>query len=196
MQKETLTLANIAKDLRSIALHQDAIAFDRYGAVGGAFLLAAVCIGFLTQRLWLGLLVALLAIYPIARYVMEYKRTREAYHSAMESMVMRGDVSISIRELSHIAQETIYEPHSYGRYRHQTKEATFFYFQAGSRWRVPDTHRLYEWSQDYYISPQGLENISLVGDKFFFVSLQGYPDVSYVYPCKSFVLDSSLKIVE
>ena len=36
-------------------------------------------------------------------------------------------------------------------------------------------------------------NISLQGDEFFYISLQGYYNVAYIYPCKLFELDETLK---
>ncbi len=46
--------------------------------------------------------------------------------------------------------------------------------------------------KEYYVSPKGLENISIEGDEFYYISLQGYPDVAYIYPCKNFILDEKL----
>jgi hypothetical protein len=193
MQKETLTMANIANDLKSVTNTQEDLAFEYYGAPGVVIFLGAVLLGIFANWLWLLLLV--FAIYPILRYVQEYKKHKNK-KLAIEALIMRNDISISVNELSHISQETIYDPHRHGRHVHYTKEATFFCFTGGRRWRVPTIKTLYNWSTDYYITPKGLENISLEGDEFFYVSLQGYHDVSYIYPCKNFVLDSSLNIMD
>ncbi len=53
--------------------------------------------------------------------------------------------------------------------------------------------RHYEWSRDFYISSQGLHNMSTVGDEFYCVFVQGFYDVAYIYPCKRFALDKSLE---
>jgi hypothetical protein len=63
-----------------------------------------------------------------------------------------------------------------------------FYFEGGGSWRVPDVNRHYAWSEDYYMSPMGLINSSTEGEKFFFVCLQGYYDIAYIYPCDRFEL--------
>ena len=51
----------------------------------------------------------------------------------------------------------------------------------------------YVWSKDYCLSSKGLDNISLQGDEFFYISLRGYYNVAYIYPCKLFELDETLK---
>ena len=111
-------------------------------------------------------------------------------------MLQRGDISISIEELSHITRETIHEPHfvrSGTRIRRaSTREVTMYYFMSGGSWRCPNLSKHYEWSKEYYLSSQGLENISIQGDKFYYVALQGHHDISYVYPCKLFRLDERL----
>jgi hypothetical protein len=120
--------------------------------------------------------------------VRDYKMQKDAIKNILD----RGDVCISVEKLSHIAEDTIYEPHRGRRRVHSTKIVTFYYFTSGGRWRVPSGEH-YEWSGDYRLSSKGLENVSLVGDEFYYVSLQGYHEVSYIYPCKYFELDASLK---
>ena len=74
-----------------------------------------------------------------------------------------------------------------------TKEVKFYYFSAGRSWRVPSTGCHYKWSKDYYFTTQGLLNISVSGNEFFYVSLQGHFEISYIYPCKFFTLSEELK---
>jgi hypothetical protein len=105
----------------------------------------------------------------------------------------RGEISIGVEKLSSIRQEEIYEPHHIGRRAQTTKTVTFYYFESGIQWREPSIARHYQWSKEYYISSKGLENISISGDEFYYVVLQGNPDIAYIYPCKNFVLDESLK---
>ena len=64
---------------------------------------------------------------------------------------------------------------------------------SGGGCRIPDG-TLYAWSRDYYISQNGLQNISLPGDEFYHITLQGYSDIDYAYPCKSFTLGEDLKL--
>ncbi len=190
MQKETLTLSGIAHDLNLVANFRFFIVNDRYSYILAIGLLGIIAAIF--TKIWIGLVILCFAIYPTICFVRECQKDKRK-RAAIESIILRGDVSISIKELSHISQETIYEPHRYGKRRYETKTVQFFYFVAGSSWRVPEVAKHYEWSKEYYISTKGLENISLPGDRFFYVSLQGYPDISYIYPCKTFVLDSTLK---
>ena len=87
----------------------------------------------------------------------------------------------------------IYEPHLVGRRSNTIKTITLYHFDGGSSWRLPPFDKHYEWSRDFYISPKGLENISIKGDEFYFVSLQAHHDIAYIYPCKNFELDKSLE---
>ena len=193
MQKETLTLSGITQDLRLIASQQYTLQTERY-----SYILAIIALAILAAiftKIWIGIAILCCAIYPCLCFAKECRAYR-AKSDALASVIMRGDVSVSIKAFSHTAIQEIYEPHSSGRHRHATRSVMFFYFSAGSSWRVPVVSKHYAWSKEHYISTQGLENISLVGDEFFYVSLQGYPDISYIYPCKTFVLDSSLKVVD
>ena len=192
MKKEALTLANITKDLRQIAFLNRSNAEEWRFTYIIPITLIAVIIGIILDSILVGLLIFSVAAYHIVCYVREYKVHKEKVR-AIEAVIERGDISISVEKLSHIAEETIYEPHTHGKHSHATKTVTFFYFMSGGSWRVPDVGRHYEWSKDYYISSKGLENISVNGDEFFYISLQGYYDIAYVYPCKFFVLDDDLK---
>ena len=49
-----------------------------------------------------------------------------------------------------------------------------------------ETEKLYAWSRDMYISPQGLENTSLQGDEFYLVTRKGEAEVAYAYNKKFF----------
>ena len=108
------------------------------------------------------------------------------------SLIEQGEISISNEVFRNIAHETIYEPHRVGRRASVTKMITVYYFNGGSSWRVPDVDKHYAWSHEFYISSKGLANISIVGDEFYFVSLQAHPEIAYIYPCKNFALDAEL----
>ena len=197
MQKETLTLRNISQDLGEIA--------DRNisNTENGRFvfivptIVLALSVGFAAKNLLIGLLIFAIAAYHIFQYAKEYKKyitKKRALNDALD----RADISISVEQFSHIALETIYEPHVRGRYgRPQrvdlAKEAKFLYFMSGARWRVPQVDKHYKWSKEYYVSTKGLDNISIPGDEYYYIKLQGPSDIAYVYPCKFFVLDEKLK---
>ncbi|MBR6679737.1 MAG: hypothetical protein IKL59_00595 [Clostridia bacterium] len=153
----------------------------------------SLMLGFLLKNVFVGLVIFIFPAYHIVRYIMAFRRLH-AKKKEIINAISRSDIAISVKQLSHISEETIYEPHQSGSGRgvNSTKEVIFFCFEGGNRWRVP-MMPLYSWSRDYHLSPTGLENISLAGDEFFYVSLQGHHDISYIYPCKFFELDSSLK---
>ncbi len=193
MTKETLTLQNITDDLRRVAFFGLSNVQEwRFFSIISVTLLA-VMLGIFLKSVWIGIAIFSVAAYHIVRYVMEYRKYRER-KKAIANVLDRGDISVSVEKLSHVAMETIYEPHGHGKHRHTTKEVTFFYFLSGGRWRIPNVDKHYVWSKDYYISSKGLENASVGGDEYFYISLQGYHDIAYVYPCKFFVLGSDLKV--
>ena len=132
------------------------------------------------------------AAYHIFRFIAEYKEYK-AKKSEVLSLIDRCEISISDEIFSHIAKETVYEPRTTVKRTKSTKTITVYHFEGGSAWRAPLLSKHYEWSKEYSLSPGGLDNISIAGDKFYLVSLQEYHDVSYIYPCKFFELDKSLE---
>ena len=99
-------------------------------------------------------------------------RERRAKKKALLSALDRGDVSVSVETFSHMAEETVFEPHTS---RHgkavYTKTICMFYFEGGSSWRVPAVGRHYDWSAEYSLSREGLLNTSVKGNEF---SLSAY----------------------
>jgi len=195
MQKETLKLSYIRQDLDLVAYHNisNIGEWRLYPSFG--IILAAIVIGYYLGNIVIGVLISLASIPGLLHYFRErrnYQHQKQELTTALE----RGDISISVLKLSHISTETVYEPHTYGGDRHSTKQVKFFHFTSGSSWRLPAVSTHYEWSNKYYLSSQGLENISISGNEFYYISLQGYPEVSYVYPCSYFELDSELKVKE
>ena len=201
MTKETLTLDKIAFDLKRVASQN--WSHKRFALLLPTNLpILAIIVGILLQSILIGILIFL----PFPFTLIPYFKERKAHKASMreiEQLVACSDVSISLEALSHIAKETIYEPHSTGRYTHATKSVTFFYFMSGSSWRVPDLYlysarrrknRHYPWSKTYSLSEEGLENTSVQGDEFYHISLQSDHDISYIYPLKFFVLDGNLKL--
>lgn len=193
MEKEILTLSNIKKDLETVAYLNISNKQESHLSYIIPLSTIAILIGFLLRNVWIGLLIFSPAVYCIVLYIKsnkEYKTKQKALHDVLE----RGDISISVETLSHIAREQIYEPHVSSRgHRHTTKEVTLFHFTSGAEWRIL-THRHYQWSQNYCLSTIGLENTSVEGNEFFHVSIQGHYDIAYIYPCKFFKLDPSLKL--
>lgn len=192
MTKEKITLQAVKQDLTAFAIFLQSNKAEWRFAYIIPITLIAVIMGIVLGNVWIGALIFLPSVYHIVRYVIDY-RDYKAKKSALLSVIDRGDVSVSIEKLSHIAKETIYEPHRHSKGSHSMREITVYYFEGGASWRAPNFYKYYAWSKDFYISPTGLENISLCGDEFFYVSLQGYHDIAYIYPCKSFELEGGLK---
>ena len=192
MKKEKLTLEAIKQDLMKMVGFQLSNKTDWRFSYIVPITLLAVFAGILLKNVFVGLLIFLFAAYHIVRYVIEY-RAYSQKKNAVISMIERGEISISNEIFSHISTETVYEPHRVGRRARATKTITVYYFNGGSSWRVPNVDKHYAWSKEYYISSKGLENISISGDEFYFVSLQANHEVAYIYPCKNFEFDVSLK---
>ncbi len=207
MHKETLTLFNIKHDLYKVASFKISNASDWRFAYIFPFTLLAIVIGVFTKSILIGLLIFSVAAYHIVLYIpscREYFRQKKAIKEALD----RGDISISVERLSHIGIESIYEPHMAFRRVRDIKDVTFYYFVSGTRWRLPEVYKRYMsgtrwrltevykhygWSKEYYLSNEGLANISVEGNEFYYISLRGEYDIAYIYPCKIFQLDASLK---
>lgn len=193
MSKETLSLDNIKQDLNAVAYSTISNESDwRFSYVISFSALAVLC-GIITKSIWVGLLIFAVAAYHIVFYIIAYKEYL-THKKAIRQLIKRGDISISLEKLSHIAEETVYEPWSGRRGRtHFTKLIRVYNFMSGGSWRVPDVDKHYKWSKTHYISLSGLANISVQGNEFFYISLQGYPEIAYIYPLKLFELDKSLE---
>jgi len=192
MRKEKITLEAIKQDLMKMVNFQLSNKNDWRFSYIVPITLLAVMAGVLLKNVIVGLLIFAVAAYHIVRYVIEYREHKKS-KLAIISLVERGEISISNEVFSHIANETIYEPHRVGRRAHATKVITVYYFNSGSSWRVPNVDKHYAWSKEFYISSKGLENISISGDEFYIVSLQSHHEIAYIYPCKNFELDANLK---
>lgn len=191
MKKEPLKLSNIKADLKRMADFYMSNRVDFRLRYIVPIVIIAVLVGIFTKRVWVGLLIFSLSSIEIVRFFKDLKAHRNT-KQMITAAIERGDISISVETLSHIAHEVIYEPHTVvlgGRgYCDETKTAPFFHFEGGGSWRVPSVEKHYSWSQDYYMSQSGLENTSTQGEQFFFICLQGYYDIAYIYPCDRFEL--------
>lgn len=191
MKKETLSLHHITQDLRIVTSYQLYNTADWRLSFIIPIAIFAVFFGVILKNIWIALLIFSVSAYHIIRFVIETKQY-VIKKKAITDVVDRADISISIERLDHIATETDYEPHAAGIKGKSNKVLKYYYFASGGRWRVPNVEKHYKWSKEYYISSRGLENVSLQGDEFYVVALQGYSDVSYIYPCKFFELDEKL----
>ena len=141
----------------------------------------------------LGVLIGLVAIVPIYLYFKQNQTDNDVVFEVEHNC----NFVVEIDTLSHIDTETVYEPHvqrSYtrgGNRMHYTKSVTVFKFY-NSEWRVPEIEKLYAWSKEMYISPKGLENTSLRGDKFYIVRRLGDAEVAYAYHTKFFTYNGKI----
>ncbi|MBQ2806906.1 MAG: hypothetical protein IJF08_07640 [Clostridia bacterium] len=185
MKKEILTdeviLQDILKNEEKKAQNNDNKTLIWVMPIAALAILAGYAVSWV-----LAIPIGLLAIVPIVLYFKQNKKDREI----VESVEYDGEFVISTDKLSHIDKEQVYEPHTHYRpgmstHTHYTKCITVFYFD-NAKWRVPETEKLYAWSKEMYISPEGLDNTSLRGDEFYLVSRKGEAEVAYAYNRKFF----------
>lgn len=190
MKKEELTLYNVREDLIGIAYEKMSKLDDSHLAYIIPTIALTVLLGIFTKSLLIILVLSSIAAYQIFRYIKERKKYTDKRKATLD-ILQRGNISISVEQLSHIARETIYEPSPHS--KSSTKEVKYYHFDGGRSWRDYFPYEHYSWSAEYHLSPKGLENISLQGDEFFYISLKGRHDIAYIYPCKLFELSKELK---
>ena len=190
MKKETLLLSNITTDLKTVVNFQIVNIGNWRVSYIIPITLLSISMGVLLKSIWIAILIFSVAAYHIVRFIIEY-RNYSVLKKAVINTIDRSDICIATEKLSHIATETIYEPHIVGKKGLATKTAKYYYFESGNRWRVPTVDKHYKWSNNYCIGPQGLKNISIQGDEFYFISLQRHHDIAYIYPCKNFELEAA-----
>ena len=210
MTKETLKKEGIQHDLKRYAEQQYSHKSEARLIIAVPLTFFAVMIviffKFTTIPILLASLIMLVAIYHYVFHFIEWKSYR-AQKKMIFDAIDREDFSISVQKLSHIATEIVHEPYAHVRpflhtHAHAAKEIANFYFEGGDSWRMPSltnptaarpTFRHYAWSKEFHLSTEGLLNISIKGNEFYYVTLQREHEISYVYPCKLFTLDTSLK---
>ncbi len=177
MTKEVLTKENIQKDVlayvKRIADAKGSYLLD-IGVYSMILLILLACAG-----AWqIALPFALVPIISFLRYIPWWRAAREERGEASQ-----GEFTIVREKLSHIAEETIYEPRYLGRYTRNMHSVRFLYFPCG-QWRIQP--RNYTWSKTFYMSGQGVENTSLVGDEFYIAIVNSTQEICAVYNTKFF----------
>lgn len=193
MKKEVLTMEKIASDLKIMASFHTGVVTEMWQMFIIPVVMIGILLGFLFGRVWIAVLISSFSIYHIVQHVRVSKELKAEKKRIAEAL-QRSDIAISVERFSHTAEHTVYEPHV-GRLvggRASTRTVLYFHFHSGPSWRPPTVSKHYAWSRDYYLSPEGLENIAVDGNEYYYVSLQGYPDIAYIYPCKFFELDGAL----
>ena len=197
MHREKLTIKAIQCDLVKMANDRSHRRSDSRFSYIILFTMLAILLGLLTKDFFIGMPVFCIAVYYIVRFTLE-QREHRTEKAAILSTIERGEISISRETFSHISNDMIFDPNGTRRASGSVKEITCYHFSGGLSWKEPYfvTHGIrshYEWSKDYRLSAKGLQNISVKGNEFYFVSLQEHPDIAYIYPCKNFELDKSLE---
>lgn len=145
----------------------------------------AILAGVFVSWVW-GVLIGLLSIIPIVLYF----KQNQADNDVIFEVEHDGELIVEIDTLSHIDKELIYEPHTHRSFSGRThtdysKYVTVFYFDHG-KWRIPETETLYAWSKEMYISPEGLDNTAVPGNRFYIVRRKGEAEIAYAYNTKFF----------
>ena len=178
-KKEKLTKENIICDL----IYAEEIRQARVSSINvslfGCFLIAAVFASVVSRIIWIGLLISIGALYNAVRLVQKIMVFRKN-----KAEIEKGGFVIDTDILSHIAEEIIYEPHIAGRERSRRtrlhRTVTFFYFN-NCKFRQCFFGG-FEWSKEYHLSRNGLQNISLPGDEFFVAIRNTDGEVGQIYP--------------
>ena len=190
MEKDTITLEAIKEDLLKLERHW--IFGDATWHFGNVLIFAPILsiIGIAIENLVAWLIIALFPMYHLLRFTVKYVKYR-IRKKAIRYIMRREDISISTEIFSHIAGERTYRPHIVGTRLNLTQVVQKYYFTSGAEWVEPLGFTHYEWSENYYVSPKGLENSTSNGDEFYYIHLQGHLDVAYIYPCKNFSLSAA-----
>ena len=183
MKKELLTVENIRQDLQSApkprqhraSLSDRCIPLSLLASILGAFLWE-------TQP-YASVVMIVIAATCVALIV--FKAIRERRREKQEVIAFEtAPVVVTVEELISITKETVTD---YGSGKRRLQEKTVFCFASGRRWTLPRYGELYAWSEDLSMSPTGVENTSLCGDKFYFAEREGFPGAACVYNTKMFV---------
>ncbi len=196
MRTDTITLSNIKQDFIRLEKYRYSTKLEYRIVLIVLSLIVVLLTLYLTMTYYKMAIILiaflLFAIYQAVRLIIVLHE-RSSRKKAILSASIRSDISISKEKLSRITEEAVREFHMVGLDAHRYKIVNFYNFTSGKSWRVPQiTH--YKWSLDYKMSPRGLMNLSLEGDDFYCISLQKHHDISFIYPCKYFVLETSIQI--
>ncbi|MBR4013165.1 MAG: hypothetical protein IKJ00_02610 [Clostridia bacterium] len=188
--KEKVTLDNIKEDLEKIVGLKSYRTSEWRISFILPFMLIGLIVTFYFKYRWIVMAFFVGAIYHAFQLSRESKQN-EKKRRELADAVGRGDFSISKQTLSHIATETIYEPNQSGSHGRVSKDIKCFYFLSGISWRVPEVDVHYGWSKEFYMTSSGLDNTSVKGNEFYFVTLKGHHDISYIYNTNMFYVEEN-----
>ena len=187
MTNETLIHENIKCDMLGI----EKVIYDKETELDISItiyiILAAIIIGGIFAKIWVGLVASLPSLIFIMRIII---KKRHSNHRKREIEKLNFD--IQVEKLVEISEETIFEPHAGSKMFHATREAVFFYFENG-RWRVMlGGDKFYGWSKIYDMRYTTLEMTSLKGDEFYVVRDPIDKKIYHAYNKKLFELKDGI----
>lgn len=180
MKKELLTPENIKKDLLTIVNIRISNISDWRLSYIIPVTLIAVIIGILLKNIWIGGLIFSFAAYHIVRFILDARSCLRVKKELIKE-INDCSFSVSVDKLEGISEEIVYEPHMGVRGSRSIKSVKVYRFQSGRQWRELSVGTHYKWSRLYNMSSKGLENTSVVGDEFYFVTLKSDNETAYVY---------------
>lgn len=211
MKKEIVTMSHIQQDLIEVAKYYRFIAVDySQNVVIGGTIILAIFVGLMLiaypLRGWIvflpgTILIGLWVLWHVIRWVRAHKqyKVREKEIKAVKG---REELHLSVEQLKRIQTKTVFYPSKtltvrsvgFGRRAYRNGEVSVYHFESGGTWWLAYIN-YYQWSKEWHLSFQGLENISIPGDEFICVTLPGYNDayIKCIYPCKYFILDEKLR---
>ena len=184
MTKDILTEENARNDLNAVLRTDFYDELSRRISLMIPFIALALILWLPLKLSYLALIPLPVVLYHLVQCVIEIIRYR-----GKKRALFQNALTVFDEVFSHIANETVYKPYLSGLRIRFFQTVRLFYFQSGACFRIPSLMKHYKWSRDFAVSTKGLEQISLSGDTFYLVSLQGYPELIYIYPCKRFTLD-------
>lgn len=178
MTKEILTKENIQKDVLAYVKRRPSPIYTYFlDILLTSIILVIIFAVFVSwKHALVFLILPIFALLGFAPRMREEARERKA--------ALQGEYTVIKDKLSHVDEETIHEPRSAGGHRQTIQSARFLYFPSG-QWRITSPN--YTWSKTFYMSGQGIENTSLVGDEFYLVILHSTQEICAVYNTKFFV---------
>lgn len=178
MKKDILTDEIIRSDMKGELARTGThpIAIVVVGVVCYAFAVFLLCSARSEPRMYLvgGIAFILSTILTVSTI------HKSVIYSKQKKRLDACDISVSETKLTSVYEDVRRVGGRYGRY-----EAIFHFCFAVGEWCLTNT-MLYKWSQEYHLSVDGLENISLEGDEFYAVIDNETQTVVYAYPKKFF----------
>ena len=181
MIKEVLTKENIERDVVAYVNYKNSLITDSFMSffipITFLAILGAVAFGMLSLPL-AAVAVFIPSVCLLLWYILVLRRG-----FIVKEAVLADGYAVTKEPLISIVEETYVEPHvKHGRGR-VLRDAKVMYFGVGS-WRIPS--RVYEWSDTFSMSAQGVENTSVAGNEFYVVTLKSTGDIVCVYNTKFF----------